>query len=992
MINKILIGFVLISTSFTSFAQSGINDTTFNPIDRGYGYGDGANLSIASMVFQDDEKIIIGGQFTSYNGINLNYLARLLPNGDIDTSFYIGTGPDKMVRTIDIQTDGKIIIGGDFTSFNGISRNRIARLNVDGSLDESFNPGDGANNKILSIVIQDDDKVIIGGQFSLFDSTGYRYLVRLNTDGSVDTNFVTGTGPDFALRDVELQEDGKIIIGGYFSNYNDKTANDIARLNVDGSLDTTFSSGDGTDSNFENIELQSDGKIIITGLFENYNNTFINRLGRLNTDGSLDTTFNIDSGAYRGINDIEILDNDKILITGLFLEYEGSGCQYIARLDKNGSFDSTFKSGFDEFGSFPTIKVQSNGKILIASDIFQPVRLNEDGCRDMSFNPGTGVSRYHVSQSVMQNDGKIIIGGHFHKYNGFLREGLARLFSDGSIDTLFNPGKGADAWVRTIAVDTGDRIFIGGSFICYDGDTVNRIACLRTDGSIDSTFKTGTGFDQVVYAITMQKDNKILVGGMFDNYNGEEATSIARLNIDGSLDTTFQCQFNGLNYLQSICALKDGKIMIGGNFSNIQGYSIKNLARLNPDGSLDTTFNPGTGPNSSVLTIVEQQDNKVLIAGYFTSYNEVEKYYFTRINEEGSLDPTFYTVGKSNSVDAIGLQIDGKIIVGGDFNQYNYSYKNSIVRLNPNGHIDWTFDIGNGADIAVRTISIQDDNRIIIGGDFTEYNGVGRNRIARIYEEPFDFSRETATICENEEYIWHQKILSSGGAYYDTLSNIHGYDSIFQLTLNVLPSYYFDDSLSICAGDTIIWQGKELYKPGIYIDSLESINGCDSILSLKIFMDTSEFNLFQDENTLMADFEADSYQWIQCNYNYDPIEGATFQSHQPTESGSYALIYTQGNCMDTTDCLSISLTNGLNNLIEDNFIVYPVPFEDRINAINIGTDEETSYEIITTSNQVISSGSFTGNTIIVTTHLDSNIYFLKLTKGTCVKIFKVVKR
>jgi uncharacterized delta-60 repeat protein len=197
-------------------------------------------------------------------------------DGALDLTFNPGTGANNDVMSTAIQTDGKIIIGGDFTAYNGTTVNRIARLNSDGSLDGSFNTGTGSDQPVKSITIQTDGKIIIGGFFATYSGTTVNNITRLNTGGSLDGSFNTGTGPSGPVMSTAIQTDGKIIIGGSFFNYNGSTANNISRLNTDGSLDGSFNTGTGADSYVYTTAIQTDGKIIIGGLFTAYNGTMAN--------------------------------------------------------------------------------------------------------------------------------------------------------------------------------------------------------------------------------------------------------------------------------------------------------------------------------------------------------------------------------------------------------------------------------------------------------------------------------------------------------------------------------------------------------------------------------------------------------------------------------------------------------------------------------------------------------------------------------------------
>src|SRR4030095_73808 len=153
-----------------------------------------------------------------------------------------GTGANGSVFTLAVQADGKILIGGDFTSFNGTSRNRFARLNSDGTLDTAFlSTGTGANDQVFALALQSDGKVLIGGFFTTVNNTTRNRIARLNSDGTLDTTFLaTAAGANYSVRAIAVQSDGRVMIGGEFGNYNGAYRGNIARLKPDSSLDETF--------------------------------------------------------------------------------------------------------------------------------------------------------------------------------------------------------------------------------------------------------------------------------------------------------------------------------------------------------------------------------------------------------------------------------------------------------------------------------------------------------------------------------------------------------------------------------------------------------------------------------------------------------------------------------------------------------------------------------------------------------------------------------
>jgi uncharacterized delta-60 repeat protein len=330
-------------------------------IDDSFDIGNGFNSSAETIVVQSDGKIIAGGGFTSYKGTTSNRIIRLNPDGSIDNTFNIGTGFNSSAGAIVVQSDGKIIVGGSFTTYNGTTSNGIIRLNTDGSIDDSFNIGSGFNNFITRTAIQQDGKILVVGNFTSYNGTTSNYIIRLNSDGSIDNSFNIGTGfaPEFYTPQVvSIQADGKILVGGYFETYNGTSSRGIIRLNPDGSIDSTFNTGtgfkevDGSSEYVGAISIQSDGKIIAGGDFTSYNGTSSNRIARLNPDGSIDNTFNIGTGFDSYISSIAIQSDGKIIIGGTFDIYNGITRYNIIRINSDGSIDNTFDIGTGFFQEF----------------------------------------------------------------------------------------------------------------------------------------------------------------------------------------------------------------------------------------------------------------------------------------------------------------------------------------------------------------------------------------------------------------------------------------------------------------------------------------------------------------------------------------------------------------------------------------------------------------------------------------------------------------
>jgi uncharacterized delta-60 repeat protein len=715
------------------FALATMATQAQNPGDIAQNFGTtyGFNGSVYAIATQSDGKILVGGNFTTYKGVSEIRIIRLNSDGTKDSSFTTGTGFSGTVRAIATQANGKLLVVGEFSTYNGVIENRIIRLNNDGSKDTTFVTGTGFNDTVLTITTQADGKILVGGIFTTYNGVTENRIIRLNNDGSKDATFVTGTGFNDFVRTIATQTDGKILVGGRFTTYKGVTEIRIIRLNSDGSKDATFVTGTGFDGTVFSIVTQADGNILIGGNFSTYKGVTEIRIIRLNSNGTKDATFGTGTGFNDIVNEITIKSDGKILVGGDFTTYNGVTVNRIIQLNSDGSKDATFVTGTGFNGTVFRIVPQADGNILIGGSFtayngvteIRIIRLNSNGTKDATFVTGTGFSS-SVYSIATQSDGKILVGGLFNTYKGVTENRIIRLNSDGSKDATFVTGTGFNSFVYSIATQADGKILVGGDFTIYNGVTENRIIRLNSDGSKDTSFNPGTGFNSTVWTIVSQADGKILVGGDFITYNGVTENRIIRLNSDGSKDATFVTGTGFNNTVRAIAIQTDGKILVGGSFSTYNGVTENRIIRLNNDGSKDATFVTGTGFNTSVWKIVTQADGKILVGGDFTTYNGITENRIIRLNTDGSKDSTFITgTGFNFYVNSITTQTDGKIVVGGDFTTYKSITENRIVCLNADGSKDTAFITGTGFDSRVQTITLKADGKILVGGDFITYKG-----------------------------------------------------------------------------------------------------------------------------------------------------------------------------------------------------------------------------------------------------------------------------
>jgi uncharacterized delta-60 repeat protein len=239
------------------------------------------------------------------------------------------------------------------------------------------------------------------------------------------------------------------------------------------------------------------------------------------------------------------------------------------------------------------------------------------------------------------------------------RTNIARLNADGTLDNSFQNGlSGAGGFVasnlvgsvNSVAVQGDGKVLIGGHFSTVNGVGRTNIARLNADGTLDGGYQNGiSGANNLVHSVALQRDGKMLIGGSFDMVNGVSRSHIARLNADGTLDSAFQDGLAGADYyVSSIAVQGDDKVLIGGGFYRVNGVSRVGIARLNADGTLDSGFQNGlSGAEQGVGPVKVQRDGKVLIGGAFTTVNGVPAAYFARLWGSADIPPLIKRISRS---------------------------------------------------------------------------------------------------------------------------------------------------------------------------------------------------------------------------------------------------------------------------------------------------------------------------------------------------------
>ena len=780
--------------------------------------------------------------------------------GDLDNSFgtnglvtaQVVTGARNEGQQVAIQADGKIVVVGTGGIGTSNIQFAVARFNSDGTLDETFgnpaNPGTvafsfgtagGGNNRAYAVAIQSDGKIVVAGESG---TTTVRFAVaRLKPDGSFDPDFgsdatipgrvlfqfVSGR-PEKAFG-VAIQQDGKIVLAGGTGVGTDNERFAVARLNSNGTLDTSFSGdgrvvvdppiGTGFGERANAVALQTDGKIVAVGV-TNINAPANEQFAavRLDTDGSLDASFGsggkvsttVTTGTDDGAWAVAIQGDGKIVAAG-FAGIPGSQADFaVVRWETDGDPDNTFGvgstsatgtvtipfSGFDDVGR--GVGIQSDGKIVVAgyqgrptvNETFAIARLNLDGSLDSSFS-GDGKTTTSITPGgrdgalwmAIQADGKIVAAGTgaFGVVSADGGFAVARYLGDASgLDPTFgSDGTGTE----TTDVNGGDDEG-GGLALRSNGDIV--VAGVSETGLNSNVFHFSVaGYDengilqftnskpslsdndrgQAVALQQVGTEDKIIVAGHTGVGIGNSNFMVARYNVDGTLDTTFNAPAGMIatdisgrdDRAFAVAVQADGKILVAGEADNGANLDIAVVRYLADGTGLDTTtFGVGgivitpVGVRSGAKAVAIQTDGRIVVTGYSDNGSN-EDFTLVRYLSNGTPDPEFDVDGIQTADFASGddrasgvvFQDDEKIIVvgaaGGIGSTGNSAF--GIAQFNSDGTLGntfGTFDDGKTVitfsqnDDRATSVALQSTGKIIVAGVANEGSGASEFGIARL--------------------------------------------------------------------------------------------------------------------------------------------------------------------------------------------------------------------------------------------------------------------
>ena len=602
------------------------------------------SASISGLLAQPDGRVLIRGDFVvgPFAGSiapQSRYVLRLNVDGSLDAGFLSAPGrPNYRVDALALQTDGRLLLGGQFDSVQGQPRQGLVRLLPGGGFDASFSAQGtpGTSSRVGGLLVQPDGKILVAGARPLNGvSSG---LVRVDASGAHDPTF--SISPTTSARQMQLLPTGRLLVQTPYGG--------LERLQADGSLDPSFQSPHSV--YVSAWQALPSGQVLVGSLNYFYPGPAygVNAL-LLDIAGQPDLSFSPHLQGPGRVHDVVVQADGRIVIGGSFDEVNGTAAHGLARLNANGTLDTNHAPQTVPHTTVNTLALQADGKLLVGGSFGSLggascpslARLLPTGAADATFVPVAsslgGPPAWAVQHVALQPSGRVLVLGSGRW------TGLQRLLTTGQADASFQPAFGLNA--QTFAVQPDARIVAAGQYYPVAGP-IYPVVRLLPNGAVDPSFAltAPATFFNLRAPLTLYPDGRVLLS-FFGGYGNSPQRQLARLLPDGTVDASFNVGTNnGLAAVYTMCVQPNGRVLVGGSLLNpgstLQGFS--GSARLLPDGTLDNTYFPLSGPEEMVYKFAIQPDGKILAAGNFSSVSGLPIIGLTRLVDPNvlSISPT----------------------------------------------------------------------------------------------------------------------------------------------------------------------------------------------------------------------------------------------------------------------------------------------------------------------------------------------------------------
>jgi uncharacterized delta-60 repeat protein len=692
---------------------------------------------LKSVLVQPDGRLLVSGGFAVAGDTPRTYVARLLPDGRADRSFdpHPVAAPANGGAGVAVHAHGGVLLWGNFgTSDNPEPAQQIVRLLADGTPDRTFQVDPSLTfHDLDELVTTLDGAVMVGGQFSVPARQFQRTWVRLAPNGRLEHLFDPATGPWFTP-----QPDGRVIQWGPASLTNDLWYYHLSRALPNGEPDGSFTAALqdhlATGTEITTVAPLKDGRLAV-GLVETNGH---GEVVRLLADGQVDSTFHTSlTGQVDRI--AELLDGE-LAVWGVNVPYP----QPLTRLRADGSVDVLFTgdAAVDDPRSLNSVTMELDGRLLLCGDGSGGAgplwRVDGHGRVDKAFDPILGQPG-PIQTILALPDGSWLAGGRFRVVDGLDAPYLVQVRPDGQVRHLVAPEPIHDgSGVISLTRHADGTLYAGVMDTNYHG----RVLRYTAEGEPDASFRMDAGWGISPTALAVLASGGVVVG--FGVPEHMTHPLLWRFHPDGSRDLSFNPVFNADRHSQFVSGLaiaSRDRILVSGGFTTVNSSPQAGLVRLEPDGSVDSSFRPRLSWSGLVrmTAIAVGSSGQLVLAGAFTNVDGQARQGLARVDDAGRADERFAPRFDSLSwvyQARIALEPDGSLVVAGDFGRVNDLPCRGLARFEADGSLDPTFDWGDGLDGRVTCLAVDRDEGILLGGAFVHWREHQRSGMLRLASRP----------------------------------------------------------------------------------------------------------------------------------------------------------------------------------------------------------------------------------------------------------------
>lgn len=625
-----------------------------------------------------------------------------------------------IIQTFGVLPDGMYYAAGSLSGVDDVNVTGIARFHPDGTLDPTFAPPPVAG-EILAILVQTDGKVVIGGDFVITSGARPRHVARLCADGSVDPTFSSGTGFNAPVRALATDNSRRIVAGGDFTTYNGSPAQYFAVLHETGVLDSTFDGHAAFDGPVLSIAVRpADAGFVVSGGFEHFKTVERKAFAWVSPHGTLGST---SAMLYSPAEMMVFLADGRLLVAG---RQVGFAC-----MQGDGSLDYTIYPEAGVLDGSPTsFALQSDGRILVGCESpdrgTQIARLQPTGGLDSTFEPAV-IGQGRAARLAVLPDGTVLCGESMDSAGRLSPRGIRRYTSAGleskaNRHAMYRPG-------LVLAIEPADNGWwlVGGRFDRINDVPAHNIARISESGTVDGLFQTGTGFDKEVEALLPLSDGSVLVGGGFGTYDGESAPALVRLTWNGTRDRGFRFENTGERRVHCIALRQDTTILAVVSHRTLDNTRMSDVVVVDENGTA-TPLTTGSfvfeaGPSG--LHVLPGGD--LLIGGKMPSTLFNQGIGAARLSSTGGgVQPFLNDPSAFDAITSFAPAPNSGFYMAGDFGLQPEGQSPSYTRIerrDATGKHVSSFVPGTGFDSLVRGIAAQSNGTILAWGSFRSYNG-----------------------------------------------------------------------------------------------------------------------------------------------------------------------------------------------------------------------------------------------------------------------------